>query len=707
MTLSDEAAVKTATLGPAHGLSMGKAAKLATYLIPGLVALITFIVFSPALRNGFVNWDDLENIVENPNFRGFSWSHLRWMFTTLHMGHYQPLSWLTFSLDYLLWGMDPFGYHLTSVLLHSANAGLFYYLSRRLLGLSVPGTDEVVLDLAAGFAALVFAIHPLRVESVAWATERRDVLSGFFLLLTVLSYLKAVSAEMDERGWRCWISVAVVLYVLSLLSKASGMTLPLVLVVLDIYPLRRLRGGVGQWFGAGARRVWLEKLPFFIAAIAAGAVAVTAQQKMGSFASMESHDLTDRIAQVLYGITFYAVKTLLPTDLVPLYEFPPDFYLFNWRVILAAIVFLMFSLSLFVARHRWPAGLTCWIVYLLLLAPFLGVAQNGPQLVADRYSYLSCMVWAILLGSVLYRLSRPGTDGVIRPLSAALLTGIPLFVLFGLAVLTWGQVGIWHDTERLWGHALAVRPSSIAYFHMGRSMAQRGDLAEAEKHLRRAAEINPRNDVIQSNLALVLARQGNLAEATKHFRRALEINPKDPATLNNMGITLAQQGKLDEATQHFRRSLEIKPDDASGHTNMANLLLDRGDVDGATKHLRIAIEIDPADADNHNSLAIISAKRGNLAEATEYLRRVVELKPADAAAANNLAITLAKQGRLDEAAQRFEAALRIDPNFAEAHAGLARVLATQKKPEEAMRHYQEALRILKTQKKTEASRDGK
>ena len=701
MTWGNEAAANTAALGPAPGLSMGRAARLASYLIPGLVALITFVVFSPALRNGFVNWDDLETLVENQNFRGLTWSHLRWMFTTFHMGHYQPLSWVTFGLDYLRWGMDAFGYHLTNILLHSANAVVFYFVSLRLLAIAAPISSAVVLKLAAGFSALLFAIHPLRVESVAWATERRDVLSGFFLLLTVFTYLKAAGAETRPRSRRGWIGVSALLYVLSLLSKASGMTLPVVLLVLDVYPLRRLGGGKSKWFGGDARRVWLEKLPFFVAAVAAGAVALTAQQKVGSLVSMESHDLTDRIAQVLYGITFYAVKTLLPTGLAPVYEFPPDFYLFNWRVILAAIVFLMFSLGLFVARHRWPAGLTCWIVYLLLLAPVSGVAQNGPQLVADRYSYLSCMVWAILLATLLSRLRRPGT------FSTALLIGIPLFTLFGLSVLTWKQTEIWHDTEKLWSHALAVRPASIAYFHMGRSMAQRGDLAEADKHLRRAAEINPKNDIIQSNLALVLARQGNLAEATKHFRRALEINPKDPATLNNMGITLAQQGKLDEAIQHFQRSLELKPNDASGHTNMANLLLNRGDVDGATKHLRVAIEIDPADADNHNSLAIISAKRGNLAEATGYLRRVVELKPGDAAAANNLAITLAKQGQLDEAAQRFEAALRIDPNFAEAHAGLARVLATQKKPEEAMRHYQEALRILKAQQKTATSRDGK
>ena len=480
--------------------------------------------------------------------------------------------------------------------------------------------------LAAGFSALLFAIHPLRVESVAWATERRDVLSAFFLLLTVLSYLKAVDLANNTSGRR-WIAVSAVLYVLSLLAKASGITLPLVLLVLDVYPLRRLGGGAGRWFGVDARRVWLEKLPFFIAALAAGAVALAAQQKAGALVTTETHDLAGRIAQGLYGVTFYIVKTLQPTDLAPLYEIPPELHLFHWRVIFAAVVFLLISLGFFLARHRWPAALTGWVAYLLLLAPVLGVAQAGLQLVADRYSYLSCMVWAVLLATVLSRLWRLWT-GVPGRGVAALFIVIPLFVLFGLSTLTWRQTEIWHDSETLWNHALAASPSSMAHFHVGRFTAQRGDLAEAEKHLRRAVEINPTNDVIQSNLALVLARQGNLPEATAHFYRALEINPADPATLNNMGITLAQQGKLDEAIQHFQRSLEIKPNDASGHTNMANLLLDRGDVDGATKHLRVAIEIDPADADNHNSLAIISAKRGNLAEATEYLRRVVELKPA-------------------------------------------------------------------------------
>jgi Flp pilus assembly protein TadD len=627
------------------------------------------------------------------------------MFTTFHLGHYQPLSWLTFSLDYLLWGMEPFGYHLTNILLHSANAVLFYFITLRLLG-KAPVSSPVVQKLAAGFSALVFAIHPLRVESVAWATERRDVLSGFFLLLTVLSYLKAVGPEMNPKDWRRWLAVSGVFYVLSLLSKASGMTLPLVLLVLDVYPLRRLGRGVGQWFGAETRRVWLEKLPFFVAALAAGVVALKAQGVAGALWGAESHDLADRIAQGLYGITFYMIKTLLPTDLAPLYEFPADFYLFNWRVVLAAIVFLLVSLGFFAARLRWPAGLAGWIIYLLLLAPVSGVAQAGPQLVADRYSYLSCMVWAALLATVICRLWQTRTR-VASPAVRILLTAMPLLVLLGLATLTWKQTETWRDTERLWNHALAVHPSSTAYFHVARFMAERGDLARAEKHLRRAIEINPKKDVIQSLLAVVLVKQGNLAEALAHFYSALAINPADPDTLNNLGIALAQQGKLDEAIQHLKRSLEIKPNDTSVHMNLANVLLDRGDVDGAIKHMRLAIEIDPANAENHNNLAMVLARRGSLAEATRYLRRVAELKPGDAAAASSLAMILAKQGQIAEAAQRFEEALRIDPNFAEAHAGLARLLAMEKKPQEAMRHYQEALRILKEQQKSDGSVDSK
>src|SRR2546430_4481167 len=238
------------------------------WLVPVLVALVTFAAFLPALQNQFVNFDDDKNFLDNPYYRGLGWSQLRWMWTT-HLGHYIPLTWMTFGLDYLLWGMNPVGYHLTSLLLHAANAVVFFFVVRRILTRALPSPSERghALAVSAGFAALVFAIHPLRVESVAWVTERRDVLSGLFHLVTILVYLRA--CEGEERGRR-WYWLAVATFVLALLSKSMVVNLPIVLLILDVYPLRRLGGAIG-WWGEPARRGYVEKIPFVLLAGGASA----------------------------------------------------------------------------------------------------------------------------------------------------------------------------------------------------------------------------------------------------------------------------------------------------------------------------------------------------------------------------------------------------------------------------------------------------
>src|SRR5262245_16908271 len=219
-----------------------QSARLVRWVIPTLIALIVWAAFSPVLQNGFVDWDDDANFLENPNYRGLGWHQLSWMFTTFVGGHYQPLSWLTFGMDYLLWGMEPLGYHLTNLILHVANALLCYLLAFRLFSLAYPEAAQIShlkIRLAAAMAALLFAIHPLRVESVAWVTERRDVLSGFFLFLTVFFYLRANSRPESAARSR-WMWAAVIVFGLSLLSKATGMTMPLVLLAIDVYPLERL-----------------------------------------------------------------------------------------------------------------------------------------------------------------------------------------------------------------------------------------------------------------------------------------------------------------------------------------------------------------------------------------------------------------------------------------------------------------------------------
>src|SRR5712691_10045002 len=287
------------------------------WLVPALIALVTFAAFLPTLQNQFVSWDDTDNFLDNPHYRGLAWTHLRWMWTT-HRGHYIPLTWMTLGLDYLLWGMNPFGYHLTSLLLHAANAVVFFFVVHRILTLALPSPSERghALALSAGFAALVFAIHPLRVESVAWVTERRDVLSGLFYLLTILMYLWACERGARGRGWY-WLSVAA--FVCALLSKSMVVNLPVVLLILDVYPLRRLGGAVG-WWSEPARRIYVEKIPFVLLAAAASAIAVIAQSSVHAAASLAQLSVPGRLAVAAYGLGFYPRKMVVPVKLSPLYE---------------------------------------------------------------------------------------------------------------------------------------------------------------------------------------------------------------------------------------------------------------------------------------------------------------------------------------------------------------------------------------------------
>src|SRR2546425_6548304 len=285
-----------------------------------VVAFLTIVTFLPALQNGFAgNFDDAKNFLANPHYRGLGLTQIEWMFTTTHMGQYIPLTWITLGLDYLLWGMNAAGYHLTSLLLHAVTAVLFYLVSLRLIGLAIRRPEEAWVTAAgATVAALLFAVHPLRVESVAWVTERRDVVSGVFSMLTLLAWLRAVEREPRSRRWY-WVSVA--LFACALLSKALIVPLPVVLLVLDVYPLRRL-GGAQGWWSPGARRGYAEKAPFAVLAAVAAVIAFIAIVRLGNMSPLERLGLPQRPPGSLFGLAFYLWKTLLPLGLSPLYRLP-------------------------------------------------------------------------------------------------------------------------------------------------------------------------------------------------------------------------------------------------------------------------------------------------------------------------------------------------------------------------------------------------
>src|SRR5882724_483418 len=454
------------------------------WLVPVLVALVTFAAFLPALQNQFVNFDDDKNFLDNPYYRGLAWSHLRWMWTT-HRGHYIPLTWMTLGLDYLLWGLNPVGYHLMSLLLHAANAVVFFFVVRRILTRALPSLSERghALAVSSGVAALVFAIHPLRVESVAWVTERRGVLSGLFYLVAILLYLRACERGARGRGWY-WLSVAV--FGCALLSKSMVVNLPIVLLILDVYPLRRLGGAVG-WWSEPARRVYVEKIPFVLLATAASAVALMAQLSHNTMVSVVQLSAQGRHALSVYGLSFYLWKTVAPVNLSPLYELPPTVnpwappFLLSYGLVVA-ITALVLAL-----RRPLPGLLAAWVAYVVVLLPVLGIFQSGPQITADRYTYLAGLGWAILAGAGLLSCWRSSRRSKTGTPANWLLAGIALCVVVGLGVLTWNQAQVWHDSEKLWSHAVAIDPgSAVGQYSRGLVLAQQGKLTEAMEHYQTA-----------------------------------------------------------------------------------------------------------------------------------------------------------------------------------------------------------------------------
>ena len=658
-----EAAAKPRPLEPPRlprELVAGTPAKgWGSWLVPVLIAVVTFATFLPALHNQFVNWDDDKNFLENPHYRGLGWTQLSWMWTT-HMGHYIPLTWMTFGLDYLLWGMNPRGYHVTNLLLHAANAVVFFFITRRLLTRALPSPSERghTLAVSAAFAALVFAIHPLRVESVAWATERRDVLSGLFYLSAVLAYLRACDREERARGWY-WGAVA--LFAGALLSKSMAVNLPVVLMILDVYPLRRLGGSIG-WWSKPARRIYVEKIPFVLLAAAASAIAVMAQFSIHAALPLAQLGVPGRLAVSAYGLSFYLGKMIVPVNLSPIYELPrtvspwamPFILSFGLAIAITAIV-----LSL---RRRMLGLPAAWLAYLVVLLPVLGIFQSGPQIAADRYTYLAGLGWAILAGAgLLSSWSR-------LPL---LLIGLVVFIPVGLGTLTWNQVHVWHDSKTLWAHALAIDPnSSVAQNDFGEALAQQGKLAEAIEHYRQALEIKPDYADAHYNLGGALAQQGKLADAIHHYQRALQITPGDADAHTNWGGALAQQGKLAEAAEHYQQALRIKPDHAAAHNNWGAALTRQGNLAEAIEHYRQAVNIKPDYADAHYNLGGALAQQGKLADAIHHYQRALQITPDDADAHIHWGLALAQQGRLAEAIEHYRQALRINPGHADAQSNL-------------------------------------
>ena len=584
--------------------------RVARWLAPLLVALLAVLAFAPALANGLVDFDDEFLLVRNEHYHGLGLNELGWMFSTRLMGHWQPLTWISFGFDWIVAHGDPAQFHRTSIVIHAANAALCVLLARRLLALARPHAARehpLRLEFAAGVSALVFAVHPLRVESVAWATERRDVLSTCFLLLAALAYLASVrpgeSALVSRKAW----IVSILALVLSLLSKAWGMSFVCVTIVLDVYPLRRLAPDPRTWFANDKRAVWWPKLPYLVLGLGAAAMANwSIHAAQGTVKSFEEWSLVSRCAQAASGLLFYVQKTLWPTGLAALYEIPRDFDPLAPARIADFIALALGTLLIIWQRRRLPALAAAGALYVLVVAPVLGFVQSGPQFVADRYSYVSCLGWAMCAGA--------GAWLAWERSSAAWMRGaFALFLLALFAVsfqLTRAQTRTWHDKESLWTNVLAVQPEcSIAHRNLALVLLERGEIESGLQHLHEALRSDPHNADAWFTQARVEEQRKDWSAAAEAWREAARWSV--PAWPQWMGLGRVQRdglGQLDQAILSFRAAVEDLEHGPRAtfsprpHLVLGQALAARGSKDEARKELEIALRYALTAAEAQESL---------------------------------------------------------------------------------------------------------
>ena len=590
---------------------------------PLALALVTAVVFAPVLRAGFVDWDDPINFLENPYYRGLGWRQLRWMLTANVMGHWIPVTWLTLGADFAVWGMNPFGYHLTNLLLHSASAALFYFVSQRLLGLAMPAASPGILSLGAAVASLYFAVHPLRVESVAWITERRDLTSGLFFLLTILAYLKAHERPPAVRaGFRL---AALGAAALALASKSIVMGLPLVLLILDAYPLGRLGPRVRDWSSAQAWPVWREKIPFALLAVGTAAAAYLVQRSTGY---LTPADPSGRIGVVAYNVWFHIWKTVAPLNLGPIYELPPRVNPLELPYLLSAAGGLAITAAVWLLRRRWPAGLAIWAFYLVMLAPVTGIVHTGNHLGADRNTYVPCMGFALLVGALAVTVVLAWRRGVLRAPIVAMALGVVAIWIGGLALTARVQSFVWHDSETLWRYAIEVDPGcAICHHNLGTSLGRRGAWAEAQALLERAIVLRPDASEFRGTYGILLIQMGRRPEGLAQLRYRLDHNPRDVNTRVNLGIALIEDGRPGEAIAEIGQALRVKPDSVTALNALGRALLANGRAEPARAAFERALTINAADPVAHLGLARAHLARGDRAAAREQIPILDRLDP--------------------------------------------------------------------------------
>jgi tetratricopeptide (TPR) repeat protein len=637
------------------------------------LVLMVLAVFGQTRGFGFVDYDDQQYVSENRVVRmGLTWKGALWALTYGGIGHWHPLTWLSHMADCQMYGLWAGGHHLSNVALHALNAVLLFLVLRAMTGSL----------WRSAFVAAVFAVHPLRAESVAWIAERKDVLSGTFFMLTLWAYVRYARASSRRR----YVVVAV-LFALGLLSKNMLVTLPFVLLLLDWWPLGRMKPADAEDSRGPRIRflnlVW-EKIPLFLLSIGSCVATALVPESVGR---IEHVAALERVGNALVSYVIYLRQMVFPVGLAIPYPFQAG-GIPIWEVLVALVTLAAITAGMLACRQKRPYLLIGWLWYLGMLVPVIGLVQISYYARADRYTYLPgiglalAATWAVADWSVKWK-DRQAVLGCL------------MIVILG-TLMVWGrtQTSYWRDSESLWNHTLAADPANtFARDSLGKALRQKGDLDGAIAQYRQVLSIKPDYATTRNNLGIALRQKGDLDGAIAQYRKALEIDPDFVDVRNNLGNALEIKGDLEGAMAQYQSVLEIHPDSEPAHNNLGNILFMKGDVNGAIAHYLKALGINPDYVEAHCDLGAAYLQIGKVDEAAAQYRRTLEINPSYAKARYGLGKALLRKGEFDGAMVCLERTTTLSPNPLARWYNLGNSFLQKNNLEEAMACYRQAIKM--------------
>ena len=650
------------------------------YLIAGTVALLTFLVFLPDLRNGFVNWDDNLYVYDNVFIRTINSDFFIWAFSDVRRAsNWHPLTWISHAFDYAMWGPNPLGHHLSNNLLHAANAFLVVLVVMRLLASwrvgkltsshnSVPPGKSGTLPnesgkrpdfphdvdhspftichshlIVAGVTGLLFGVHPLHVESVAWISERKDLLCGMFFLLSLHMYLGYADGSGKEglRDWRYLASLG--FFVLALLSKPMAVTLPAVLLILDWYPL----GRIPSW--GAIRGAILEKLPFIVFSVASSVMTIHAQGPEAQ--PLETFPLFTRLLVGAFALVSYVWKMALPQNLNPFYSYPQDVALSSLKYLVPVLLVIGLTAAAWAAANRRRMWLAVWGYYVITLLPVLGIIQVGNQGMADRYTYLPSLGPFLIAGLAFAWLYEKGSEMKKWGLAISII-GVGVVGVFVLiSYLTIMQIRVWRDEFTLWNYVIKQEPGKtfVAYNNRGIAYSNRGEYDRAVQDYNTAIAMKPDYFTAYNNRGVAFSRIGSYERAIEDFGRAIALNPNFDDAYNNRGIAHEKTGQFENAMEDFRKAIVLNPVSEKAYVNRGVTYQKVGMLDQAIEDFNTAITINPNSYTAYNNRGICFNKKGILERAIEDYTTAIAINPRFKEAYYNRGMSYYKKGLEDRA----------------------------------------------------------